>query len=124
MSDERNIRDFLEMAWQKARIIEGFDPDLFRQDACGAWIRKDLYGDIENMFGWGVDYIYPKSLGGTLIPENIRALNYHNIISKGNDYPSYKAVFTSEGTKNNMTELYLTVNDIIRKQLKKIYPDA
>lgn len=119
-----NINDIIEIAWNKARKIDGFDSNLFRQDACGAWIRKDLYGDINNMYGWGVDYIFPKILGGTMVPDNIRALNYHNIISKGRDYPSYKAVFTSEGTQNVETELYLTVNDKVRTRLKTIYPDA
>lgn len=119
--NESKIKD---LAWEKARRVEGFDPSLFRQDACGAWMRKDMYGDINNMYGWGIDYIFPKILGGTLVVENIRALNYHNIISKGRDYPSYKAVYAAEGTQNVETERYLTVNDKIRKQLKSIYPDA
>ncbi len=119
-----NIKEIIETAWKKARIIEGFDSNLFRQDACGAWIRKDLYGDINNMYGWGIDYIFPTVLGGTLVADNIRALNYHNIISKGRDYPSYKAVYTSDGTQNIETELYLTVNNKVRTKLKTIYPDA
>lgn len=117
-------KEFIELAWAKGRKIEGYDSDLFRKDACGAWMRKDLYGEIHNMYGWGIDYIFPKVMGGTLVADNIRALNYHNIISKGRDYPSYKAVYTSEGVQNIETEMYLAVNIKIRERLKKIYPDA
>ena len=116
--------EIVEIAWEKAKKVDGFAPDLIRQDACGAWIRKDMYGDVNNMYGWGIDYIFPKALGGTLIVENIRALNCQNINSKGRDYPSYKAVLTSEGTTNISTELYLTVHEKVRNQLKTIYPDA
>lgn len=111
-------------AWEKARSVEGFDADIFRKDACGAWIQKDMYSQPESMYGWGIDLILPQTLGGTVTEENIRALNYRNLNSKGKDYPSYKAVYIAEGLENKETELYLTVNKKVRANLKKIYEHA
>lgn len=116
--------DIIAAAWEKARIINGFDADIIRKDACGAWIQKDMYSQPGSMYGWGVDLIFPKVLGGNMVKENIRALNYRNLVSKGKDYPSYKAVFTAEGLENKETEMYLTVNKKVRTNLKKIYEHA
>ena len=30
--------------WEKAKTVEGRNPDIWRQDFAGAWIRKDSYG--------------------------------------------------------------------------------
>ncbi|WP_143096860.1 hypothetical protein [Prevotella sp. tf2-5] len=111
-------------AWEKARTVEGFDADIFRKDACGAWIQKDMFLQYGSMYGWGVDLILPASLGGKVVPENIRALNCHNLKSKGSDYPSYKAVYTADGLKNKDTELFLTVNKIVRGKLKTLFENA
>lgn len=116
--------DTIAASWEKARIVEGFDADIIRKDACGAWIQKDMYSQPDSMYGWGVDLILPSSLGGDTAKENIRALNYRNLVSKGNDYPSYKAVYTAEGLENKETELYLTVNKKVRTNLKKLYEHA
>lgn len=124
MTTNMITHETIATAWEKARSVEGFDADIFRKDACGAWIQKDMYSQPESMYGWGIDLILPQTLGGTVTEENIRALNYRNIKSKGKDYPSYKAVYTAEGLENKETELYLTVNKKVRANLKKIYEHA
>jgi hypothetical protein len=116
--------DVIAAAWEKAQAVEGFDADIIRKDACGAWIQKDMYSQPGSMYGWGVDLILPKILGGDADNENVRALNYRNIISKGKDYPSYKAVYTADGLKNKETEMYLVVNKKVRTNLKKKYEHA
>lgn len=116
--------EMIEQAWGKARIVDGFDADIFRKDACGAWIQKDMFSQQGSMYGWGIDLILPTYMGGTFVIENIRALNYRNLVSKGKDYPSYKAVYTSDGLENKETELYLTINQKVRNKLKKIFSNA
>ena len=41
-------RDFTEeeklSVWNKAEIINGYDPAVFRKDPCGAWIIFNKYG--------------------------------------------------------------------------------
>ena len=76
--------------WSKAKIIEGFDPALYRKDACDAWIIWDRYNDTDSMYGWEIDHIVPKSylLERGFIesqidnPINLRALNWRNNRSK------------------------------------------
>ena len=47
--------------WAKGQIVEGFAPSLFRKDACGAWIVWDKFGVQDNLFGWEIDHVCPKS---------------------------------------------------------------
>lgn len=108
-------------AWQYTVIVEGYDPNMYRKDACGAWIRWDMYGQQDNIFGWQVDHIYPVSKGGDDHPENLRALQHQNNASKGDDYPSYEAVITSKGNTNEEQRRSLTVNDEKRQQLAKLF---
>ena len=108
-------------ACSKARIVDGYNENLFRKDACGAWIAWEKYGLQDNDFGWEIDHIYPKILGGDESPDNLRALQHQNNASKGNDYPSYTAAITSQGNSNIEDEKYLTVNKNTRERLKALY---
>ena len=105
--------------WNKATTVDGFDPKMFRKDACGAWIIWDKYGVQDNIYGWEIDHIVPKVLleqkgfSQTMIDDvrNLRALQHQNNESKGDDYPSYTAVVTSENNKNIEQERNLVVNN-------------
>lgn len=115
--------------WEKGRIVEGYDSDMYRKDACGAWIIWDKYGVQDNLYGWEIDHVYPKSklekLGFTEEQiwniENLRPLQHQNNASKDDDYPSYVAVITSDGNKNKLEECYLVVNEKRQEILKKLY---
>ncbi|MCD8312962.1 MAG: HNH endonuclease [Bacteroidales bacterium] len=109
--------------WAKARTIEGFDPDMFRLDACGALIMYVRYGMI-NPYGWEIDHVFPQSLGGKDDIDNLRAMHYLNNKSKGEDYPSYIASTRYNG-KNNVQDMRsLTVNGRMRARLKELYKNA
>ena len=116
--------------WQKARLVEGFDPAMFRKDACGAWMSWDKYGVTDNLYGWEIDHICPMSL---LEPlgyseeqiwhiDNLRAVQCENNRSKSDDYPSYTAVVTSDGNKNVHREANLIVNEKTRNIISTIFP--
>lgn len=111
----------IDKVWNKAREIEGYDPNLYRKDACGAWIIKDKYGDTNNAYGWEIDHIYPQSLGGKDDIENLRPLQCENNKSKGDDYPRYKAVITAEGMRNINREQWLTVNANMQSIISELY---
>lgn len=113
----------IDQVWEKARKVDGLAPSLFRKDACGALIMRDKYG-LENPFGWEVDHIFPKSLGGDDNIVNLRALHYLNNRNKADDYPSYTAVIRFDGKKNVDEEHNLTVNQKIRAKLKSLYKNA
>lgn len=108
-----------KIAWERARKIDGYDADMFRQDACGAWIMWSQYGNQDNIFGWEIDHILPTSKGGPDIADNLRALQHQNNVSKGDDYPSYTAVVAADGARNVRSVRNLTINRQIRERLKK-----
>ena len=117
------------MAWSRATVVEGFDRNRYRKDACGAWIMRNKYGDIDSMYGWVIDHIVPQSLLKELgfdekminNPLNLRALQHANNMSKSDDYPSYTAVVTSEGVENVKVMKFLEVNKKKQDILKKLY---
>lgn len=90
----------IEQVWQKARVLANNNPDVFRQDYAGAWIRRDQYGMRNGKYGWEIDHCQPESLGGSDQIENLYPLHWRNNVSKGDDYPSWKTVLTSVGNKN------------------------
>lgn len=111
----------VEPVWRKGRIVEGYDPNTIRKDACGAWIVKDRYGDTGNLFGWEIDHIFPVSHGGDDDIINLRPLNCANNRSKGNDFPSYIADITADGENNVLRRRSLVVNELLRNKLIERY---
>ncbi len=68
--------------WRRASVINGLDADQFRNDACGAKMRKDSYGTTGE-FGWEIDHIKPVSAGGTDHKTNLQPLHWSNNLHKG-----------------------------------------
>ena len=119
----------IQSAWDRATIVEGYDKNRFRKDACGAWIIRDKYDDQDSLYGWQIDHIVPQALlkekgySQDMIdnPINLRALQHENNNSKGDDYPSYTAVVSSEETKNVKIWKFLVVNSKKQEVLKELY---
>lgn len=121
--------DQIQNVWDHAIAVDGYDMNRFRKDACGAWIIRDKYGDKDSLYGWEIDHIVPQSLleekgfnqNSIDNPLNLRALQHDNNASKSDDYPSYTAVVTSEGTENIQSWKFLVVNAKKQEILKKLY---
>ena len=64
--------------WNKGEIVGGNDPNVYRKDQCGAWIKWADHGDRNSKFGWEVDHITPKSNGGSDAIGNLRPLQWEN----------------------------------------------
>ena len=119
----------IQNAWNRATVVEDYDKDRYRKDACGAWIIRNKYGDTDSLYGWQVDHIVPQSFlrdkgfSESMIDNslNLRALQHENNESKSDDYPSYTAVVTSEGTENVRVTKFLEVNSKKQEALKKLY---
>lgn len=78
-----------QIAWSKARIVPGRDPNTIRKDACGAWIKWADYGNIDSEWGWEIDHIHPVALGGTNHPSNLQALHWKNNRAKGDSITGF-----------------------------------
>lgn len=50
-------RDQIEAAWEHGRTLPEADPSVWRQDGCGAWIRRDQFGREQSEFGWKIENV-------------------------------------------------------------------
>lgn len=107
--------------WKKGVVVDGYDPNLYRRDCCGAWIACGKYGDTSNPYGWEVDYVVPKSMGGGEQLANLRPMNWRNKRSKGNDFPSYQSAVKADGNRNIESEEVFTVNEQLQSMLRNMY---
>ena len=74
----------IDGAWQHARVMPDADPSVWRQDACGAWMRRDHFGRKDSEFGWRIENI---SGGGSDAPENLRPIHCRNHYDAANRKP-------------------------------------
>jgi hypothetical protein len=46
----------IDVAWKRGLVVPGVDPDRYRKDVFGAWIRKCRFGEskLALSFGWSV----------------------------------------------------------------------
>lgn len=91
--------NIIDIIWDKAQKVEGYDDAKWRKDFAGAWIQRSQYG-LRSEYGWCVDHVVPKSEGGSDDPSNLIPMHWRNNISKANRYPDFTSVVSSEGDKN------------------------
>ncbi len=115
-----SIDDLKDDVWQRGITVEGYNPDLYRKDVCGAWIMYSEYGKT-SVFGWEIDHIYPKSKGGDENLINLRPMHHRNNVSKADDYPIYTAVVTAEDNKNIEITKKFTVSKSKQSELQTLY---
>ena len=85
----------IEAVWRKGRAVPGNDPNVWRIDACGAWMRRSSHGDRGSQYGWEIDHIRPN--GGDHI-SNLQPLQWQNNAAKSDD--RLVCVVTASGAKN------------------------
>ena len=47
----------IDAAWEHGRVMPEADAANWRQDACGAWIRRTQFGEEHSEFGWKIEQI-------------------------------------------------------------------
>jgi 5-methylcytosine-specific restriction endonuclease McrA len=79
----------IKAVWEKARIVAGRNPNIFRKDHCGAPIRYKDYGiTTPEGTGWEIDHIKPVSKNGGDELDNLQPLQWQNNREKADQYPA------------------------------------
>lgn len=92
----------IQKVWEKARPVSGVDPDVYRKDHCGAWIKRNDYGKNDSSLStsWEIDHIKPKNKGGGDELNNLQPLQWENNKGKSDHYPQWDCSVTSLGSEN------------------------
>lgn len=76
-------KDCKDKVWDKASLIKGKDPELYRKDPYGKELYYHSYG-TNGTKSWHIDHITPQSRGGSDNIRNLQALQSNINMSKGN----------------------------------------
>lgn len=74
-----------DSVWEKAIIVSGKDPGLYRKDTKGNVLYYKSYGKYTKM-GWQIDHIKPQAKGGSHYIRNLQALQSIENIMKSDKY--------------------------------------
>ena len=66
----------IEAVWAHGRTLPEADSAEWRQDACGAWIRREHFGREDSDFGWKIEQI----AAGAQSAENLRPFHWRNAL--------------------------------------------
>ncbi len=88
----------VQQVWDRARARPNRDPTTWRQDECGAWIKRSHYLNDRSDYGWHIENVTP---GGPDAPENLRAYHLRNHFDQGVGR-SYCAVVGEQQTLTNV----------------------
>lgn len=78
----------IDAVWKKGKIVEGYDSNTYRKDRCGAWMKKEDYGQTTK-YGWEIDHKKPVAKGGTDDTDNLQPLHWENNRGKSDNYPNW-----------------------------------
>ena len=52
-------KEIADQVWENARAMPDKDPTEWRKDECGAWIKREHYGNNTSEFGWKIERVSP-----------------------------------------------------------------
>ena len=71
---------------EKGNIIEKYDPNVWRRDACDHAIKFEEHGKTSE-HGWEIDHIKPQAKEGSDDLTNLQPLYWETNRTKGDTYP-------------------------------------
>lgn len=92
--------NIIDQLWNLVAVKRnGVASSFWGKDLAGAWIRKDQF-DKHSQYGWVIDHVKPKTLGGTDELDNLQPLHWRNNMEKGTNYPNFDTCISSAGEQN------------------------
>lgn len=82
------VEDLKRAAWARTSPVAGqLNSWEFRKDCLGNLVRYQDYGKRTSPFGWELDFIKPRHLGGDTNSENLQALHWKANAAKSDQIP-------------------------------------
>jgi len=88
--------ELIQQVWEKARVMPDQDPTEWRQDECGAWLKRQAYNQGISEHGW---MIVNTSPGGPDVPENLRPLHCGNSFDRALGKPQCQVTADRSGAQ-------------------------
>lgn len=88
--------------WEKATIIPGENPDVFRKDVMGKIIRFDDLNSKTSNTAWNIDHVVPKTRGGSNDITNLQPMNRIDNIRFSNKLDRNKPGFNLRSYFNSL----------------------
>ena len=83
------LEDLKRAAWSRTSPVGGHGNAWeFRKDKLGNLVRYADFGNRKSPFGWELDYIEPRSIGGATDPENLQALHWRATAARTDNAPA------------------------------------
>lgn len=97
--------ELIQDVWERASVIPGQDPAMYRRDTCGAVIRRDMFNSNQHprSQGWEIDHIRPLTKGGSNSAGNLQALQWENNRHKDTNELAWVCRVTGGGEGNRYT---------------------
>ena len=67
--------EIVQQVWEKGRGTLDQESSIWRKDECGAWMRREHYGNEHSEYGWKIINVTP---GGADDVENLRPYHKEN----------------------------------------------
>jgi hypothetical protein len=85
----------IQAVWEKGKIVSGYNSNLWRKDACNAWMKRDEYGNTSSSYGWEIDHIKPAAQNGSDSLYNLQPLQWENNRHKSDNYPHWTCIINA-----------------------------
>lgn len=82
------LEDLKRAAWSRTTPVGPHaNAWEFRKDKLGNLVRYADFGNRKSPFGWELDFIVPRALGGSTKEENLQALHWRATAARSDNVP-------------------------------------
>lgn len=82
------LEDLKRACWARTSPVSGQTHGWdFRKDCMGNLVRYSDFGNRHSPFGWEIDYVVPRVMGGSSDPDNLQVLHWKANAARAEQFP-------------------------------------